>query len=68
VADDPASTSELRDYRLNLTARYTHSSSYLTRLAKEHGFDVLSVAESQIRLEHGKPVHGYLSVWRLSLA
>ena len=66
LVDDPSLTPERRDYKLNMTARYAHSSQYLTRLAIEHGFEVLSIVGSQIRLEHGKPVHGYLSLWRLS--
>jgi predicted TPR repeat methyltransferase len=68
VADDPSSTSERRDYKLNTTARYAHASAYLARLATEHGFEVLSIASSQIRMEHGKPVEGYLSLWRRSPA
>jgi predicted TPR repeat methyltransferase len=68
LADDPAAPSEPRDYKLNMTARYTHSIAYLARIAADHAFDVLSVTNTQSRLENGKPVQGYLSLWRLSLA
>ena len=42
--------------------------AYLTRMAADNGFDVLSTTGTQSRLDKGKPVQGYLALWRRPLA
>ena len=64
LADDAAALPDRRDYKLNVTARYAHSVAYLTRLAADNGFDVLSTTGTQSRLDKGKPVQGYMALWR----
>ena len=64
LADPPEALSEPRDYKLNITGRYAHSSAYLARLAAHHNFEVLGMQETQTRLDKGKPVQGYLALWR----
>ncbi len=59
-----AGSAERRDYQLNATGRYAHSSAYLTAMASRDGFDALSVSATQSRLDKGKPVQGYLVLWR----
>ena len=64
LTDDTASLSTRRDYQLNTTGRYAHSIAYLARMAAHNGFDVLSTTGTQSRLDKGKPVQGYLALWR----
>ena len=64
LAGDAAALPDRRDYKLNVTARYAHSIAYLTRMAADYGFDVLSTTGTQHRLDKGKPVQGYLALWR----
>jgi predicted TPR repeat methyltransferase len=64
LMDDVAAPPERHDYRLNVTGRYAHSIAYLARMAAHNGFEVLRVTDTQNRLDKGKPVHGYLAVWR----
>ena len=64
LAGDAAALPDRRDYKLNVTARYAHSIAYLTRMAADNGFDVLSTTGTQHRLDRGKPVQGYLALWR----
>lgn len=54
------------EYRLDRTGRYVHSSDYLSRLASAAGFEIQAMAQAQLRLEQGKPVNGYLVIWRLA--
>ena len=54
----------IQEYQLENTGRYTHSVSYLTSLASDNGFQGLELAATQIRLERGKPVNGYLVLWK----
>jgi predicted TPR repeat methyltransferase len=51
-------------YRLGLMGRYAHSAAYLRRLASLNGFDIELLRETRIRLEHRRPVQGWLTVWR----
>ena len=53
-----------RGYRLNSSGRYAHTLGYLQRLARENAFAAIEVRESPIRLEQGKPVQGYVVLWR----
>jgi len=55
-----------RNFVLNDTARYAHTLSYLNKLAQDSGFSVLETKEEVIRINEGKPVIGYLSLWRNS--
>lgn len=52
------------DYRVALTGRYAHSSTYLHRLAHENGFRSIEIAPTRIRLENEKPVAGWLAILR----
>jgi len=47
-----------RDSLLNLHGRYSHSESYVRRLALDSGFAVNSMVTADLRLEFGKPVPG----------
>jgi predicted TPR repeat methyltransferase len=51
-------------YRLGRMGRYAHSAAYLRRLASLNGFDIELLRETRIRLEHRRPVQGWLTVWR----
>ncbi|SFU62909.1 Predicted methyltransferase, contains TPR repeat [Polaromonas sp. YR568] len=61
---DGSDLPDARDFRLNTTGRYTHSLAYLTRIASNHGFEMLRRKEVQIRVEVSKTVPGYLMLWR----
>jgi predicted TPR repeat methyltransferase len=62
--DGAAAGADPHDYRLNVTGRYAHSIAYLSRMAAGSGFDVLSTTTTQSRLDKGRPVQGYLALWR----
>ena len=64
ASNEEAAPTTRRDYHLDVTGRYAHSRAYLTALATREGFDVLTTANTQSRLEQGKPVEGYLVLWR----
>jgi len=51
-------------YRLGLMGRYAHSAAYLGGLAMRNGFQVELLRNTRIRLEHRRPVQGWLTVWR----
>lgn len=51
-----------RDYQLNSTGRYAHSSSYINRMIQASGFKKHSLTPSNIRLEKGESVPGWLVV------
>lgn len=59
-----AAPKERRDYQLNASGRYAHSSVYLTAMATRESFEVLSTTSTESRLDKGKPVQGYLVLWR----
>lgn len=52
------------DYRLGVMGRYAHAKHYLQRLAAGNSFEVIVLRETRIRLEHRRPVAGWLTVWR----
>ncbi len=52
------------DYQLENTGRYSHSTDYISRLAATNGFLIQEMAEIQIRIEQGKPINGYLALWK----
>lgn len=62
-ADIEASQGIQQEYQLNNTGRYSHSADYITKLASANGFLPLEMAATQIRMEKGKPVSGYLVLW-----
>jgi len=51
-------------YRLAPSGRYAHSTSHLDQLAAAHGFHSHGLLRTRLRLEDGKPVQGWLVVWR----
>lgn len=53
-----------REYQLEISGRYSHSSSYITRLAAANGFLAKEMVTTQIRMERNKPVIGYLVLWK----
>jgi predicted TPR repeat methyltransferase len=53
-----------RGYRLGVMGRYAHSAEYLRQLAELNGFHVELLRSIRIRLEHRRPVEGWLTVWR----
>lgn len=52
----------IKDYQLNQTGRYAHSSGYIDRMALVNGFKKHSLTPSDIRLEKGKPVQGWVAL------
>lgn len=50
------------DVRLAPTGRYQHSRGYIERLAADHDLDVLAFEASEVRLEAGRFVPGWLFV------
>ncbi len=50
------------DYRLQLSGRYSHSTHYLRRLAQDSGFHNIDISPTELRLERGNPVRGWLAV------
>ena len=59
-----SSTTNDREYVLNTTGRYAHSSTYLHKLARTHGFVISSLACNRIRFEVSKPVDGHYAIFR----
>ena len=53
-----------QSYRLGVMGRYAHSAGYLRQLATRNGFHVELLRDIRIRLEHRRPVEGWLTVWR----
>ena len=52
----------LPDYILNLNGRYSHSSKYLLGLIDAKRFTLHTLEVTQIRLEKGQPVMGYVVI------
>lgn len=55
---------ETGDYHLRATARYSHSKTYIEKLAASNGFEILVADEIVPRIQEGKPLAGYLFVLR----
>jgi predicted TPR repeat methyltransferase len=51
-------------YRLGVMGRYAHSAEYLRKLAAQSDFEVTLMRDTRIRLEHRRPVPGWLAVFR----
>lgn len=64
LAADASAPAHRRDFQLNVTGRYAHAIAYLSRMAAHDGFDVLGIGDTQTRRDKGKPVQGYLALWR----
>ena len=58
VEEGPAS------YRLEPHGRYTHSENYVRSIVRETGFEIVHLAETQLRRELGRNVAGLLVVSR----
>lgn len=56
--------SEDDNFKLPVTARYTHSRKYILELAKRRGLEVLNCDDSVIRHESGEPVNGLIVALR----
>jgi predicted TPR repeat methyltransferase len=52
-------------YRLEVTGRYVHTADYLKALAVRHGFEIWQLRREHIRIEDGRPVMGWLTVWSI---
>jgi predicted TPR repeat methyltransferase len=52
-----------REVQLLPSARFAHSSAYLQRLQREHGFAGRHFSPVAIRLEREQPIQGWLVVW-----
>ena len=57
----------LPDYKLNLSGRYSHSSKYLLGLIDAKRFTLHTLELTQIRLEKGQPVMGYVVIMQKKL-
>jgi predicted TPR repeat methyltransferase len=64
LRNEEGSQSVQREYQLENTGRYTHSASYLKKLAFDNSFQVKKMVATQIRMEFGEPVNGYLVLWQ----
>jgi len=52
-----------RKYRLSSSGRYAHAAAYLTQLAATNDFKIRKTFAARTRLQDGKPVQAWLSVW-----
>lgn len=59
-----AGQSAQRDYQLENTGRFSHSSEYIAKLAFANSFLALEMVATQIRMEHDRPINGYLALWK----
>lgn len=62
--DDNLSQSTPKEYQLGISGRYSHSHRYITNLSLTHGFQVQEVEATQIRIEGGNSVNGYMVLWK----
>lgn len=62
AAETRPNKGESKDYCLNGKGRYAHSSSYIERIALEHGLMKSVLAPSDIRMESGTPVQGWVAL------
>jgi len=49
---------------LRRTRRYAHSRGYIERLARDAGMELVETTDAVIRMDHGKPLEGYIGVVR----
>ena len=60
----PESTAgKSEEYKLMPTGRFAHSADYLNRLATEHNFRIIEMQATQLRVEQGKAVQGFIALW-----
>ncbi|MBI3442004.1 MAG: tetratricopeptide repeat protein [Proteobacteria bacterium] len=55
---------DVAGYVLRPTGRYAHSEKYVKNLSAKNGFSELVFEQTILRKDRGKPVHGYVSVFR----
>ena len=67
LSNEEAGQGVQRKYQLENTGRYTQSANYMARLACANGFLLQEMSAAIIRVEHGKPVNGYLALWKTEL-
>lgn len=59
-SSEEGATDSGKDYQLNSTGRYAHASSYLNKIIQASGFKKHHLTPSDLRLEQGEPVQGWL--------
>jgi predicted TPR repeat methyltransferase len=59
---DAGGSEENDGYRLQASGRYAHSADYLRTLARASGFGDVHLSPTEIRLERGNPVSGWLAI------
>ncbi|HEX5358067.1 MAG TPA: methyltransferase domain-containing protein [Aquabacterium sp.] len=67
LSNDDGQTDSATDdtpYRLERTGRYSQSPAYMSALAQGHGFEIVAMQPTVLRLEGATPVKGYLGLWR----
>jgi len=64
LSNEEVSQGIQREYQLENTGRYSHSTSYINRLAAASGFLVQEMAATQLRMERNKQINGYLVLWK----
>jgi predicted TPR repeat methyltransferase len=52
------------DAKLLMSGRYAHASAYLRRLAGQYGFTIVHFSATDIRMERGAPIAGWLALWQ----
>jgi predicted TPR repeat methyltransferase len=60
LSDEGGGPDIQREYQLEKTSRYTHSTHYITRLASANSFSHQEITATQLRMENGRPVNGNL--------
>jgi predicted TPR repeat methyltransferase len=53
-----------RGYLAGIRGRFAHTLQYLNQLAERHNFQVKVVKQTPIRTDAGRPVLGWLVIWR----
>ena len=53
-----------RGYLAGIRGRFAHTLEYLSELAERHDFQVEALKQTPIRTDAGRPVLGWLAIWR----
>lgn len=64
LSSEESSQGALREYQLEKSGRYAHTSSYITGLAAANRFETQKMVATQIRFENDKPVNGHIVMWK----
>jgi predicted TPR repeat methyltransferase len=51
-------------YRISTNTRFAHAQAYILTLASEHGYDIMTTLDVEIRKEMGTPVMGQIFILR----